>query len=183
MCVTFRAGGGFGISGGSRPWREIPELRERMERWRKAGLRRISFLSDRPDVKDKLRKLGVEIVVATDLGADIEHSMARDLGVRSPKTVMNETFYLFCPGLKVAVLSAVTAADAGAVPVDREVVSMGGTEQGLDTAIVVKPAYSDEMFHPQRGLEIREIICKPRTMMGPSGFYLSRAWASGAQKV
>jgi len=55
---------------------------------------------------------------------------------------------------------------------------MSGVEQGLDTAIVVKPAYSDKVFDPRNGLEIREVICKPRSMMGPSGYYLGRAWGT-----
>jgi hypothetical protein len=62
------------------------------------------------------------------------------LGVSSPKIVMNETLYLFCPGMKVSVLSAATAADASAIPIDKEVISMAGTERELDTAIVVKPS-------------------------------------------
>jgi len=128
-------------------------------------------------------KLGVIIVTATNLGADIESSMEDSLGVSSLKIVMNETLYLFCPGLKVSVLSAVTAADAGAIPIDREVVSMAGTERGLGTAIVVKPSYSDCLFDPQIGLEIREIICKPRTMFGPFGVSLGRTWAYWRRKT
>lgn len=67
-----------------------------------------------------------------------------------------------------------TAADAGAIPVDKEVVAVDGIEYGLDTALVVKPTYSDLMFDKVNGLEIREMICKPRTMKGPSRFYLER---------
>lgn len=42
-------------------------------------------------------------------------------------------------------------------------------------AIVIKLSYSDQVFHPRFGLEILELICKPRTMMGPSGIYYARA--------
>ncbi|KYH36778.1 MAG: hypothetical protein AYL29_011490 [Candidatus Bathyarchaeota archaeon B24] len=50
------------------------------------------------------------------------------------------------------------AADAGLIPVDREVIAIAGTEEGADTAIVVKPSYSRKF----RSLKIREIICMPR---------------------
>ena len=186
ICVTFRAGGGFRVYKGrmdpsnfeTRHWRDIPELAKIHEEWMKAGYKKVSFLPDLPEMKEKLRKLGVKIVIATDLGMGIDSSMATDLGVKTPLVIMKETLYLICPGLKVAVFSAITAADAGLIPVDREVISMGGTEQGLDTAIVVKAAYSDEVFNVKTGLEIREIICKPRTMMGVSGYYLDRGWGT-----
>ena len=144
-----------------------PELGRLREEWRKAGYKRVLLLSERRDLVEELRSRGVRVMIATDLGAGIGTSMAVHLGVKPPLVVMKDTLYFFCPGLEVAVSSAVTAADAGAVPVDGEVVAVSGVEQGLDTAIVVKPAYSDEVFDPGRGLGIREVIYKPRSMMGP----------------
>ena len=55
------------------------------------------------------------------------------------------------------------------VPIKGDVRNMKAIEdESIDLII------SNELFHPKRGLEIREIICKPRTMMGPSGFYFER---------
>ena len=90
---------------------------------------------------------------------------------------MKETLYLLCTGVKVALFTTLSAADAGAIPNDKEVVAFGGLEQGLDTATVLSPAYSGQVFHPRKGLEIREIICKPRTMEGSTGAYYGRAWS------
>jgi hypothetical protein len=61
-------------------------------------------------------------------------------------------------GLKVAVEVAVMAADAGLIPTDREVIAVGGTGRGADTAIVLKAAHMNNFFD----LEVREIIAKPR---------------------
>lgn len=176
ICVTFRAGGAWETS--SEPpdaphWHEVPELKERWEEWKRQGLKTVIF---DPEIRKKLEQEGVPIIQTTDLGYDIDASMAKHLRVSTPKTVMKETLFLICPGLKVAVFTTLSAADAGAIPVNREVVAFGGMEQGLDTAAVIKPSYSDAVFHPKYGLEIREIICKPRTMMGPSGIYYDRAW-------
>lgn len=102
--------------------------------------------------------------------------MANHLDVNTPKKVMKETLYLLSPGVKVSVFSTLSAADAGKLTMDKEVVAFGGLEQGLDTGTVINPAYSGQVFHPQKGLEIREVICKPRTMMGSSGEYYGRAW-------
>jgi hypothetical protein len=49
-------------------------------------------------------------------------------------------------------------ADAGLIPVDREVIAIAGTGSGADTAIVVKPAYPRKFLE----LSIKEIITKPR---------------------
>lgn len=54
---------------------------------------------------------------------------------------------------------AVMAADAGLIPVDRDVISIAGTSKGADTAIVVQPANSSRIFD----MVIKEIIAKPRS--------------------
>jgi len=68
---------------------------------------------------------------------------------------------LFGEGTKVCVEISVMAADAGLIPVNRDVVAIAGTNSGADTAIVVKPATTSDFF----SLEVREIIAKPRTKM------------------
>ncbi len=50
------------------------------------------------------------------------------------------------------------AADAGLISVNREVIAIAGTEDGADTAIVVKPSYPRKLLE----LKIKEIIAKPR---------------------
>lgn len=124
VCVTFRTGGWFSTEpprvDPSRPcarhWVDIPELARMREGWRRAGYRRVPFLPERGEVLEELRRMGVAVVVATDLGAGIDSSMAVHLGVKSPLVVMKETLYLFCPELKVAVFSAVTAATPAPCP-------------------------------------------------------------------
>jgi len=156
-----------------RHWKEIPELASILERWSKQGLTMIQGPSNQ--TRRILKKLGVIIVTATDLAYNIDASLAESFGLKTHVKIIEGTFrFLICPGFKVCVFTTMTAADAGTVPVNEEVVSLGGIEQGLDTALVIKPSYSDEVFHHERGLEIREIICKPRTMMSPSGFYFER---------
>lgn len=60
----------------------------------------------------------------------------------------------FCEGIKVSVEIPVIAAEEGFVPTDEEVVSIGK----WDTAIVVKPAKSDNFSD----LRVKELICMPR---------------------
>ncbi|MBS3788728.1 hypothetical protein KGY77_09205 [Candidatus Bipolaricaulota bacterium] len=176
VCVAFMAGGAWEVS--EEPpdgahWREIPKLKSRWENWKEMDIEKVKF---DPEIREKLEQRGVPVIQTTDLGYEISSSMANHLGVSTQKTIMKETLYLLSPGVKVAVFTTLSAADAGVLPVDEEVVAFGGLEQGLDTAAVISPAYSGQVFHPRKGLEVREVICKPRSMMGSSGEYYGRAW-------
>jgi hypothetical protein len=72
--------------------------------------------------------------------------------------IMANTLRTFGQGMKVVCECAAMAADAGAVRVDEEIISIGGTGRGADTAVVLQPSYSHRYFN----LRVKEIICKPR---------------------
>jgi len=72
--------------------------------------------------------------------------------------VVAMTLRMFGQGMKVACEIAAMAADAGLVRTDEEVIAIGGTGRGADTAVVVQPACTHRFF----GLKVKEIICKPR---------------------
>jgi len=72
--------------------------------------------------------------------------------------VIAMTLRMFGQGMKVACEIATMAADAGLVRTDKEVVSIGGTGRGADTALVLQPDYVHHFFN----LRVKEIICKPR---------------------
>ena len=84
--------------------------------------------------------------------------MAKKYSGVYPVLLMADTLRLFGQGTKVAVEIAVMAADAGALS-GEDIISIGGTGRGADTALVLKPAHQNNFFD----LRIREIICKPRT--------------------
>jgi hypothetical protein len=68
------------------------------------------------------------------------------------------TLRTFGQGTKVALEIAAMAADAGLVRTDEEVISIGGTGRGADTAVVLTPGNVHHFFQTR----VREIICKPR---------------------
>ena len=74
-----------------------------------------------------------------------------------PDDVKN-AFRRFGQGTKVAVEITLIAAQEEVVKPGTEVVALGGSGEGLDTALVIMAARSDEFSE----LEIREILCKPR---------------------
>jgi hypothetical protein len=72
--------------------------------------------------------------------------------------IVADTLRIFGQGMKVACEIPLMAADAGAVNTDEDVISIAGTAQGADTALVLRPVYTHNFFD----LKVKEILCKPR---------------------
>jgi len=72
--------------------------------------------------------------------------------------IIADTLRIFGQGMKVCCEITLMAADAGIIPVDQDIIAIGGSGHGADTAVVLTPAYTHTMFD----LKVREIICKPR---------------------
>jgi hypothetical protein len=79
-------------------------------------------------------------------------------GEVTPGSVVANTLRFFSQGMKVAVEVSIMALEAGLIPPRKEIVAVGGTDKGCDTAIVARPAYA----HKIKEFRICEILCKPR---------------------
>ena len=109
----------------------------------------------RKDLEDK----GVKVLVASHALSGVSRSITKKFGGITPVEVIAHTLKLFGgEGIKVAVEVSVMAADAGLVPTNREIIAVGGSGSGADSAIVLKTAHMNNFFD----LEVREIIVKPR---------------------
>ncbi|MBO3797804.1 MAG: pyruvate kinase alpha/beta domain-containing protein [Thermoproteota archaeon] len=104
---------------------------------------------------------GVKVYTGTHVFMNVERAIRSKFDTAYPAEIMAQTLRLFCEGMKVAVEIVAMAADAGLIPVDRDVVSIAGTGRGADTAIVVQPANSSRIFD----MIIKEIIAKPLSRM------------------
>ncbi len=113
-------------------------------------------------MKDETRKdlehKGVRVVSATHALSGIERSVAKKHSGIYPALLIADTLRLFGQGTKVAVEIAIMAADAGTLS-GNDILSIGGSAQGADTALVIKPANQSDIFN----IRIREIVCKPRS--------------------
>ncbi|MCW3998114.1 MAG: hypothetical protein NWF10_06045 [Candidatus Bathyarchaeota archaeon] len=102
---------------------------------------------------------GVRIFTGTHaLGDDVNSAFTEKHGGKSSNEIVAQTLYRFCQGMKVCVEIVLMVADTGLIPVDKEVIAIAGTDEGADTAIVVKPSYPRKFLE----LKIKEIIAKPR---------------------
>ncbi|MEM2110561.1 MAG: pyruvate kinase alpha/beta domain-containing protein [Candidatus Bathyarchaeia archaeon] len=92
------------------------------------------------------------------LGDDVSSAFTEKFGGKSINEIVAQTLYRFSQGMKVCVEIVLMAADAGLIPVGKDVIAIAGTGEGADTAIVVKSTYPRTFFD----LKINEIIAKPR---------------------
>lgn len=111
------------------------------------------------EVRNELEKRGAVVLTTLHaLGDDVNTAFSTNQKTATFNAVVAETLYRFSQGMKVCVEIVLMAAENGAISVDREVVAIGGTDRGADTAVVIKPAHAQKFL----SLEIREILAKPR---------------------
>ncbi|OGC39095.1 hypothetical protein A2Y85_04440 [candidate division WOR-3 bacterium RBG_13_43_14] len=108
--------------------------------------------------RDWLTNQGVVVYTGTHFFGTIGRAVRIKYGGLEIDELIANTLRIFGQGLKVAVEIAIMAADAGLIPHEQEIVSIGGTGTGADTAIICLPRHGKDFF----AFEIREIICKPR---------------------
>jgi len=110
-------------------------------------------------VRQELKKRGATVLTTLHaLGDDVNTAFAPSDKAAAFNMVVARTLYRFSQGMKVCVEIVLMAAENGAIDVDREVIAIGGTGDGADTAVAIKPAYARDFLN----LEIREILAKPR---------------------
>lgn len=106
-----------------------------------------------------LRDMGLIVFTGIHaLGDGVGTAFSAKFGGRSPAEIVRDTLYCFGQGMKVAVECVLMAAEAGYLDMDQEVISIAGTDEGADTAIVCRPSYA-KTFHK---LRVREVLAKPR---------------------
>jgi hypothetical protein len=106
----------------------------------------------------KLEEAGVRIVTAAHAFGGAGRAVRKKLGSSQVDEIIAHALRLFGEGAKVAIEITLMAADAGLVRTDEEVIAIGGTNQGADTAFVLRPANTHSLFE----LRVLEVLCKPR---------------------
>jgi hypothetical protein len=101
---------------------------------------------------------GAIIVTAAHAFGSIDRAMRKSFNMVGLGETIAHVLRVFGQGMKVVCEISLMAADAGAVRTDEEVVSIGGTGRGADTAVVLNPVNTTDFFN----LKVKEILCKPR---------------------
>lgn len=108
--------------------------------------------------RKEILETGARIFTGTHALSGAERAVRKTFGTMQPLELMANTLRLMGEGTKVCVEVTLMAADAGLIPIDRDIIAIAGTSQGADTALLIKPANSARFFD----LKIREVIAKPR---------------------
>jgi hypothetical protein len=112
----------------------------------------------RPDLREKIEKAGAQVLTCQHALGGVGRAVRKKLETYELEEIIAYTLRLFGEGTKVAIEIALMAADAGYVSTLEPCISVGGTGQGADTAILLQPAHAQNFFD----LKILEILAKPR---------------------
>lgn len=110
-----------------------------------------------PGMRKKLEQNGVKILTTTHLMAGVDRSLRLQFGGIYPSEIVATALRMFGDGIKVCIEISTMSVDAGLADPGKDLIAIGGTGQGADTAAVINPSHSQHFFKTK----VREIICKP----------------------
>lgn len=125
-----------------------------------SGFSKPDFLELKEENKQQILAHNAKILVATHALSGGERAIRKKFGTIEPLEIIAHTLRLFGEGTKVCVEIVLMAADAGLIRTDNAVIAIAGSGRGADTALLIKPASSSQLFD----LTIQEIIAKPRRL-------------------
>lgn len=100
---------------------------------------------------------GARLVTAAHALSGVERGISSRFQGVYPAELMANTLRMLSQGIKVVVEIGSMALDSGAITYGGDIVCMGGTGKGLDTAVVMKPAHANIILETN----IHEILCMP----------------------
>lgn len=110
-----------------------------------------------PDTRRQLESRGIQVLTCQHAFGGVGRAVRNKLSTYQIDEIIAFTLRTFGEGTKVAIELALMAADAGFIRTDEDVISIGGTGKGADTALVLRPANSFRLFD----LKVKQVICKP----------------------
>ncbi len=97
------------------------------------------------------------VLTATHALAGVSRALRNKTNTVAIGDIIAEILRIFGQGTKVCCEITMMAVDAGLVPTGEDIIAVGGTGRGADTAILLAPVTSQNFFD----MRIKEIICKP----------------------
>jgi hypothetical protein len=110
------------------------------------------------DLRKELVAKGIRVLTAPHVFGGLSYAMRDMYGTALLGVDMGNTLRTLGQGMKVCIECPMAAMDAGLLKWGEEIISVGGTDQGADTAVTLKPVHVKDFF----SLRIKEILCKPR---------------------
>jgi len=111
--------------------------------------------------RNLLAERRIPLVMSSHALSGVSRSFREKFGGLSIPEIIAESYRRISEGFKVTIEITIMAADAGFVSTYQDVIAIGGSSKGADTAVVLKPAHQNSFFD----LKIREIICFPSNLL------------------
>ena len=124
------------------------------------GLREAGVQEMSETMQQQIQAAGGTVVIATHAFSGVNRAIQAKFDTMFPTGIIAQTLRMFGQGMKVVVEIVAMAADAGVIPVDKDVIAIAGSGRGADTAVVIMPANAHRLFD----IVIKEIIAKPSSI-------------------
>ena len=109
-------------------------------------------------LREELTREGFRVLTTTHFLAGADRAANYKFGGIYPAELIAHSLRIMGQGYKVCVEIAVMALDAGLIPAGEDIIAIGGSGRGADTAIILRPAHSQYFFDT----DVKEILCMPR---------------------
>lgn len=108
--------------------------------------------------RERLESYGFKVYTTTHVLSGAERGLSRKFSGTYPVEIIAHTLRMLGQGVKVALEVSVMALDGGLIPYGEDIIAIGGTGRGSDSAVVIRPSHASSILESK----IKEIICKPR---------------------
>ena len=121
------------------------------------GFKQLGIQEMPQKAKTELEGCGFKVYTGTHVLSGAERSLSNKFGGISQVEIIAYSLRMLGQGVKVCVEIATMALDGGMIPYNEDIISIGGTGSGADSAIILRPAHGANILDTK----IKEIICKP----------------------
>jgi len=111
-----------------------------------------------PRMRRRLEEAGAKVLTCQHAFGGLGRAVRKKLATYELDEITAYTLRIFGEGTKVAVEISLMAADAGLIPTSEPCIAIGGTNEGADTAVLLRPSNTQTFFD----VKIMEILAKPR---------------------
>ena len=123
-----------------------------------SGFKEENTLDISDEMLDELDEKGIVTFIGCHAFSGANRGVTNKYGGFAPLDIVSDTLRMISHGVKVACEISVMAADAGLVPVGEEIMAIGGRAHGVDTAVILTPVNSKNLFN----MQFHEIVAMPR---------------------
>lgn len=110
------------------------------------------------DLRRELINAGMQVLTTTHFLAGADRALNHKFGGIYPAELIAHTLRILGQGFKVCVEISVMAMDTGFIGPEEDVIAVGGSARGADTAVLLRPGHSQSFFDT----DVKDIICMPK---------------------